>query len=139
MSGVIIQCCAKTRFEYNDVAASGSQSQWIARQVDVSQWRDIVVGVRVFDMTITETDASIDVEVYNDGRTADEPGQILWQTSSVGTVSLTNQSAGSYQFHLADLDDYPVGGTLTVVVTGTQGASQNTVEADLAIELVCKS
>ena len=139
MSGVIVRVLPKTSVGFSDVAANGSYSQVVARQIDVSQWRDIVAAVRVFDLTITQNGATIDVEIYNDGRTAEEPGAILWQTTACATISLNNQNAGANAFPLAALDDYPVGGALLVVVTGNQGAVQDTVSATLSIELVLKT
>jgi hypothetical protein len=138
MSGRVIRIGEKTAHDFSSVAASNSKSVLLAQRIDVSQWKYGTVAVRVFSVDIAQAGATIDVEVYNDGYTDEDPTVQAWPTNASGTVSL-GSTTNNNEFHLADLDDYPMGSMLLITVTGTQTATQDNLSATLSVELILKN
>jgi hypothetical protein len=136
MSGVQHSIIPRTKYSFDNIAVATTFSFPIARYIDVSQYREATLMVRVHARNIVAT-GTIKVEVLGDAPTSDDPAQDF-QTGVQGTSTSIVAGTTSPSVQLQTIPAN-IGGMISVWLTVTQGTSASTLNAKISIDISLKS
>ncbi|MBZ0119951.1 MAG: hypothetical protein K8H88_23380 [Sandaracinaceae bacterium] len=129
----------KKDFVFSSLKASEDQEMVVAERVDVSQWTEATLMVRVHTASTIPGTASVKVLAYADGYTEEDPTTVFQAATASATVLLQgNPVVAAGTFSLALLDDAPIGSMVRVTVKGHQAATVGTVKANISVDLALK-
>lgn len=132
--GVLIPLFSLRRFDFANLAASTSAEVVIVRAIDIRQFRELTVLVRVHARTIN-LGASVAVLVQALSQTPEAPGvDFVDSGSAIATASVFIGSAPGL---IASAVTASFGGLARVVVKGTR-ASSGSCSADVAADLLLR-
>jgi hypothetical protein len=142
MSGKVIRVLPMTDYDFTDVSKGGTVNVKVARQIDVSGYKEIDLIVRLHSAKwpgAGDEDASLSIMVASDGFTRDDP-TLKYETSNI-QASVTFSGPGGQNYEAAPalkIEELtpPLGGMLMVYVSATQDTDTTaeftfTVSADL--------
>ena len=139
MAGQIIPLFSRRTFDFSKLQGSQTIPVPIVKAVDVSQYTQATLEVRVHSMTISGGSAYIRVKLYTTAPSAEDPGRDFVYGSAVATTSNLSSSNTAPTLLVAQVSS-GFGGMLAVAVEGEQpGSPVVSLTADLSAQLVVKS
>lgn len=141
MAGRVIRLAPRSNYQFNSLGAAGETWISLAQHVDVSQYRDLTLMVRLHSINIAENSGgTLTVRALPDGHTQEDPAQFFLDTSS-------STGLGEAQFNSNDIaPDFDAvalssgaGALVTVVLIAKQDPSQVLdLEATISVDLSMK-
>ncbi len=136
MSGTVKTLFCQRLFDFGDVGANGSETVVVERAVDVREYGDAVLQVKVHSLTVG-TGAKIEVSVTTISPASEDPEQDFLAASAAATATVDASSTAGTLVVVGVGSDF--GAFLQVAVTGTQPGATTNVRAQLSAELVLRS
>lgn len=137
MAGIVMQIVPKRTLDFNNLANLTTEDIVLAQGIDVSQWREVSLMIRVHATTLT-TVGTITLFAQTEGRTAEDPGVLFFDSTLRGSQVLSNaQAVGFYTVNTVGTN---LGSMIRVVARGnrtTVGTTNMTV--DVSVDLSLKS
>jgi hypothetical protein len=90
MSGVLVNILPKRTFDFSNVASGSSQKYTIAERIDISQYVDATLILRIH--SAVASGGTIAFEVYGDGFTAEDPSLKFATPVALAAVGTTISS-----------------------------------------------
>lgn len=143
MSGTQLRILSKTEYDMSTVLGQTGASPGaiiLAKNVDVSQWREATLMVRLHTATWSNG-ASLSVVAYPSLPTEEDPGTDYTTNNPVATVTFTQGASGESAPKLK-LDDLTAGfgPFLTIALGITQGQTASAqLKFTISVELSLKS
>jgi hypothetical protein len=133
MAGKVLKVVQKRVFDFGNTATPTSLVLTLAERIDISQYIDCMLNVRVHSSLITGSN-SITFDLYGDGYTTEEPG-LVFRTPSPLFTSLPVTFGGPALF--------TYGGTIhgqyaALVMTGSH-ATAGAVNAIVSIDMILRT
>jgi hypothetical protein len=138
MAGRVIRLVPKTPYEFNTLGVSGQTTLALAQRVDVSQYTELTLMVRVHALDIPSGVGSIKVQAVPDGHTSEDPGLSFLDTGTVlGSVTIATGSAvPGYTTKALSAGAGPM---IAVLLVASQDTSQVTnLDATISVDLCMK-
>ena len=140
MAGRILRIYPRNLISWSSAGANGQATIWLARSVDVSQWREVSLLVRTHagsNMGVMATYPTL--QVYRDGATGEDPATFFTEPTSLAN-QVINQQGVSFQVWTlaANNSANSLGGLISLNVKAVQPASPVTCELYLSIDLCGK-
>jgi hypothetical protein len=137
MPGTIRRIIPKRTLDFSSLRAGTTEEIVLAQGVNVSEWREVTLQIRTHSNSISGSGGQIDISVYADGRTSNDPGILFASSPAVKVMSITSTTTGpSYQ--LGDCGS-PLGALLMVTAKGTKTSSTAALAAAISVDLSLKS
>ncbi len=141
MPGIVYRALVRTAYDWGNLSINNSQVYTVAKNIDVSAYREATAIIRVHSLNITAaTTPSVTVTVLPEGQTNEDPQlDFVASPASTTTIVLSNVAGLAPLLNLTALTT-PFGGYLRVKVSGNQGPAQSTTfQVTLSIDIVAKS
>ncbi len=140
MSGRIIRLAPRSVYDFNMLNAGGSTAIALAQRVDVSQYTELTLMVRVHGVDIGAGAGNLKVRAVPEGHTNEDPGQFFLDDSSatgLGEIALDNSiSAPAFRVKLLSSGS---GAMIAVLLEANQDQSQvYNLWADISVDLSMK-
>lgn len=141
MAGSVIRLVPKRPLDFTSVSSgSGAAEELvIAQGIDVSQWREASLMIRTHTSSFfNNIIGQIDINVYVEGRTSEDPGLLFATATPVSSASITASTPpGAYQVISCSSH---TGAMLKIAARGTRtnSLSTNSLRADVSIDLSLK-
>lgn len=142
MPGIVYRALPKTTYDFSLLTA-GTQSSaiWVAKGLDVSQYREGTALIRIHGYTFLSNNPAIKVEVFAEAPTQEDPATDFIYASAActtGTVSLSGLVAPN--LNVLSIGSTPMGAYLRIKLTGTTGIALSTpFNVTLSVDIVAKS
>ena len=127
----------RTKLDFSALGISQSQSVFMKRYIDVSQYRELTLVVRVHALNITNT-GNIQVLLFAEGPTTEDPVYDAYASGLWSGLQLTS-SIVAPTLTLASPVLLNVGSSVAIQVVGSQGTSAGTVTATISVDVAAKS
>lgn len=150
MAGAVIRVVPKTFVSFTNIPANPAQETvvWLARRIDVSQWKENVLYIRLHGAVIGTGSWGLTptLQVYHDGYTEEDPsifstlgGQAAGASQFVaavasGNVALTTGATAFYSLQPFGLPSN-LGGSIALALRCKQGTSAQTADIPISIDL----
>lgn len=89
MTGYVIRCVPEIKLDFAGLSTSGQQDVVLADQIDVVQWSELTMLVRVHSHTLGSGAGSIGISAYKQSVSLDDPGLTFLDSNPQG-VSFFN-------------------------------------------------
>lgn len=136
MAGRTIRVCPPRDFDFDDLGNGDHQDITVGERIDCSQYDQVDVMVRVHTTATIPSGGTIEVVLYSDGFTTDDPSQDFFKEIDSVTLDDTLTAAGTF---VVDTFGSELGSMLAVQVRGTQPSPAATMNARLSIDLALKT
>jgi hypothetical protein len=135
---MVMQVVPKRFIDFNELTSGSTQDIVLAQGIDISQWREASLMMRVHVNDVTTTVGTILIFAQTEGRTAEDPGVLFYSSSQqLGTLTINNTITAPY--YVVNGLGANIGSMIRVVargnrtVTGTQFLDA-TVSVDLSLK-----
>ena len=92
MAGKIINVISQRFLSQSSMAGTnGYMEAILAQGIDVSEWTEVTLVVRLLDKTITST-SSVEIFAQSEGRTSDDPSVQFVSSTKLGSVTMTSST-----------------------------------------------
>lgn len=135
MSGRIVNILSLREFDFTDVGDGDSVEIPIVKALDVSQYTEGKILVRVHNHDVP-ANGSIDVKAYITAPSIEDPSREFILPTAVATASVV-QGSGNPGLVTGNLTSN-FGAMLKITVVGTQPSTATTLTATLSAEIVLK-
>jgi hypothetical protein len=136
MPGIIVPVFARTDFNYTTTVAGAMAEFPIAQNIDVSQYRECTLLVRVHALSFANAGSKIEVRARRVAPTDEDPAQFFRDQTTSWTVPVTQ---GDTAPRLLNVTVGPnTGGWISVFLVVTQGSTGTTLTATLSADLSLK-
>jgi hypothetical protein len=142
MAGTTITLFPKRTFTFTNMVGSGQTLEVpIIKALDVTEWIQGTLIVRVHSATITTAGSTIDVLLKNTAPTPEDPSLdfLVVPTSAVATATVNTTVAGNDPCIVVAQLSSGFANMLQVSVLGTQATSSTTITASLSAFLVMRA
>ncbi len=142
MAGILLPVQQKTAYSFTVAQLPSSQSISIpiAVSVNVTQWREATLIVRVHGAPTWTTDAQFQYDFFPSGPCADDPSVVFRGTTGNPTVTVTTANVGSSTAYVKSTNiTSGLAGYGDLVLTLTQPASAGSFIITLSCDLVVKA
>ena len=135
MAGVVLNVLPKRIFDFGNYSSGRSRCFAIAERIDISQYIDTVLIVRVHALSIA--DGTITFSVLPDGFSEEDPGvEFLDDTELFAPVTLTSATpAPTLLVH----GGIASGQYASIIIKGLQGTSLAALTATVSLDLWLRS
>jgi len=136
MTGTMIPVLERTDFSFTTTVAGTMAEVPIAPNIDVSQYTDCQLLLRIHALSIANPGSTIALRARRVAPTEEDPAQFFRDTSTAWTVTAgTNDLAP----RILSVNVGPnAGGWISIFLVVTQGSAGTTLTATLSAELVLK-
>jgi hypothetical protein len=140
MSGTVVNVVPRTPYVFDTLVASSTFTIPIARFVDISQYREATVMLRVHARTVAQaaTGAKITVSLIGEAPTSEDPANdfATAQLASYDIVASPTTIAPSLQLITVPGNS---GGMITIRLGATQGTQAGNLSATISVDVSLKS
>jgi len=140
MAGMVLRVVPKRTLDFTNVSSIGaSQEIVLAQGIDVSDWREVSMMVRLHQNSIVSTVGKIELYAYMEGRTGEDPGILFTSANTLAVVTISNTVAAP-MYAVSSLGSN-VGAMIKIAARGTRTSSNasNSIKADISVDLSMKS
>lgn len=141
MSGILLSVVPKRVVDFSTLLAPGPASEdlILADRVEITPWREVTVRVRLHSLSMP-ANASIQVLVFPQSYTTEEPGLTFLANSSTDAAPFTTSTAAPTMVAVAlpMLSGGPFASLARVVARGVRGATAGTIQAALSVDFAVK-
>ena len=140
MAGVVLQVVPKRVLDFSNLASGTTQDLVLAQGIDISQYSEVSLMVRVHDNSGTWPSLGtpkIEIFGQTDGRTFEDPGLLFAGSTLLGTATVASGTAQAAYF--VNSLGSNVGSMVRIVARGTRGGATNTVKATLSVDISAKT
>lgn len=135
MPGQTIPLFDRREFDFSNLQGATTLIETIIKELDVSQWTEATLMVRIHDNSCTNTATTVTVMLAPTLPSPDEPSG-TYVADNVASVAINSATTASLELDGATAN---FGSYLTCAVMGTQDpTSPQTVKATLSAELSVK-
>ncbi len=135
MTGRTIRVCPPRDFDFSGLAASQEEIVTVGERIDVSQYDELDLIVRLHEGTLP-TPGVLTVRVVSDGFTPDDPS-VDFFGAPVGDVTFDDEPTAP-TLRVTSISS-GLGAMIAVQVVGTQAASPVTISARVSIDVALKT
>jgi hypothetical protein len=136
MNGEALELFPRCRFKFTGIAAAGALEVPVVRALDVAEFADLTLVVRVHALSIG-SDASVAVIVKTVSPTCEDPSEDFVDSDPLATITLTSGSAVGLEVASLGTD---FGSHVQVHVQGSQAPTAPvTIDVTLSAELVART
>lgn len=137
MSGQIIRVVPFTNYDWEHVAAGQEVTTFVAKHIDVSQFRHATLAIRVHSHNIPG-DGTVHVQVVPDGSTLEDPTAEFFDTNALQTVDIVAGDTTPF-YRTLELTAGRIGSMVSVAIGATMDSSQSqAMDAKISVDLVLK-
>jgi hypothetical protein len=131
MAGIIYRVIPKQIFPF-----SASASWWIAKGIDISQYREATLLVRVHTGTVgLSASSTFTISVWADAPTTEDPTDVFFPTSAIAGASTTLDNSTTVPSLIAPIScgsaNLPAMVRIKAAWSSSSGATQVVISADL--------
>ncbi len=139
MPGIVYRALPKTTYDFSATAASSTTTYIVVKGLDLSQYREGTLIVRIHSGSFTSGAPSVKAEVFADAPTAEDPATEFEGAAAVATTGAITNFNTTVSLTLVNLTT-PFGSSVRVKVSGTQSATPATnFKVTFSIDIVGKS
>ena len=136
MAGITVPILDRTDYNFTNTVAGTMAEMPIAQNIDVSQYTDCQLFIRVHALSIQNAGSTLALRARRVAPTEEDPAQFFRDQSTSWTV--TAGSADTAPRILAVTVGPNTGGWISIFMVATQGSAGTTLTATLSAELVLK-
>jgi hypothetical protein len=142
MSEMMIEVMPKRSFDFATVAVGGSQDVILADRVELLEWRELTMIVRVHSHTLTGSN-TISVYAFPQSWTSEDPASLFWDPAFVNGVVITSTtpSPALLEVNLPTVGNYASKAILAMArfVSRVNKVGAGTVRCSLTISVKAKN
>lgn len=136
MAGIVIPVLDRTDFNFTNTIAGTMAEMPIAQNIDVSQYTDCQLMVRVHALSISNGSSSIALRVRRVAPTEEDPAQFFRDPTTSWTVTAGTNDAAPRVLNVTVGPN--TGGWVSVFLLVTQGSAGTAITATLSADLILK-
>jgi hypothetical protein len=138
MSGTVISILDRTDFDYSNIDSSkGTGEIPIAQNIDISQWDELTLLVRLHATGMNQTGAKFEIIARSVLPSPEDPAAYFRDDTTLGTVAI-NQGDAAPQLFRGPLGAN-AGAMMSVFLVATQGTNAGNLSATLSIAVSMKA
>jgi hypothetical protein len=125
---------SRRNFSFDWIGTSTNESVVAVKAVDVQDWREGTLLVRVHQKDVITGGGKIEVLAYTTSPSSDAPEQDFVSASARATITITSGTSVVPELLTAGLGQN-FGSQLRIVVKGTKGSTGGSVDATISVDL----